>query len=61
LDTDAVAAMVGGNMLRAYTFDVDAVKAAAARVGPTVEDLAFPPSADDVSFWASKSPSFVAA
>jgi predicted TIM-barrel fold metal-dependent hydrolase len=61
LPTESVATMVGANMLRAYDFDVDAVRKAAAVHGPTVEDLASAPNPSEVSFWAAQSPSFIAA
>ena len=42
IDTDEVAAMVGTNAARVYDFDLDALAAVAARVGPTVEEVAVP-------------------
>jgi predicted TIM-barrel fold metal-dependent hydrolase len=61
LPVDAVASMVGGNMLRAYDFDENAVRDAAAKFGPTVGDLASAPDPADISSWAGRSPSFIAA
>jgi hypothetical protein len=61
IDPSLVATMVGGNLLRAYRFDEQALRSAAGRVGPTVDDLASPPEPESISYWASKSPSFVAA
>jgi predicted TIM-barrel fold metal-dependent hydrolase len=59
IDSDLVATMLGGNMLRAYTgWDEKALRAAAGKVGPTVDDLSGAPKPDEVSFWASRSPSF---
>jgi predicted TIM-barrel fold metal-dependent hydrolase len=40
--TDEVAAMVGENAARFYKFDLDALAPIAARVGPTVEEIAVP-------------------
>jgi predicted TIM-barrel fold metal-dependent hydrolase len=60
LPVDTVATMVGGNMMRAFDFDEKAIRAAAARFGPTPEDIASAPSPDEVPYWAEQSPSFVA-
>ena len=40
--TDEIAAMLGGNAARVYGFDLDALAAVAARVGPTVDEVAVP-------------------
>jgi hypothetical protein len=40
--TDEVAAMLGENAARVYGFDLDALAPIAARVGPTVEEVATP-------------------
>jgi predicted TIM-barrel fold metal-dependent hydrolase len=40
--TDEVAAMVGENAARFYGFDLDALAPIAARVGPTVDEIAIP-------------------
>ncbi|MGW7415513.1 amidohydrolase family protein [Streptomyces sp. NPDC054863] len=42
LPQEEVAAMVGGNAARVYGFDLDALGAVAAEVGPTVEEIARP-------------------
>jgi predicted TIM-barrel fold metal-dependent hydrolase len=42
IDSDEVAMMVGGNAARAYGFDLDALAPVAARVGPTVDEVAVP-------------------
>jgi predicted TIM-barrel fold metal-dependent hydrolase len=42
VDPDDVAAMVGGNAAEVYGFDLDALAAIAARVGPTVAEVAEP-------------------
>jgi len=42
VDTDEVARMVGLNAAEVYGFDLDALGAVAARVGPTVDEVATP-------------------
>jgi hypothetical protein len=49
---EEVAAMVGGNAARVYGFDLDLLDPIAAKVGPTVEEIAEPltePPADATS------------
>lgn len=42
VDSDEVAAMVGGNAARVYGFDLDALAPVAQRIGPSVADVAQP-------------------
>jgi predicted TIM-barrel fold metal-dependent hydrolase len=42
IDSEEVAAMLGGNAARVYGFDLDQLAPIAARVGPTVEEVATP-------------------
>jgi predicted TIM-barrel fold metal-dependent hydrolase len=53
-----VRAMVGRNAARLYGFDLDLLERIAARVGPTVEDVARPIGADEIPADARRCPAF---
>jgi len=56
-----VQAMVGLNAARVYGFDVDALAPVAARVGPSVDEIARPLAPTDVPSGAEKCPAFAGA
>jgi len=56
-----VQAMVGLNAARVYGFDVDALAPVAARVGPSVDEIARPLAPSDVPAGAEKCPAFAGA
>jgi predicted TIM-barrel fold metal-dependent hydrolase len=58
VDPNEVAAMLGGNAARLYGFDLDALAAVAARVGPTASEIARPLPLDEVPAAAVKCPAF---
>jgi predicted TIM-barrel fold metal-dependent hydrolase len=55
---DEVAAMVGGNAARVYGFDLDALGAVAARVGPSVDEVTKPLDSSDIPDEALRCPAF---
>jgi hypothetical protein len=61
VDTNEVAAMVGGNAARVYGFDLDALAPIAARVGPSVKEVAQPLSSEDIPDEALRCPAFALA
>jgi hypothetical protein len=61
VDPADVAAMVGGNAARLYGFDLDALAPVAARVGPAVDEVARPLTADEIPPEALRCPVFAAA
>jgi hypothetical protein len=50
--------MIGANAARLYGFDLDDLAAVAARVGPTVEELAAPIAPADIPIDARRCPAF---
>jgi hypothetical protein len=61
VDPAEVRAMVGGNAARVYGFDLDALAPVAARVGPTVAEVARPLAPDEIPPEALRCPAFAAA
>jgi predicted TIM-barrel fold metal-dependent hydrolase len=61
VDATEVAAMVGGNAARVYGFDLDALAAVAARIGPRVDEVAVPLPPDEIPAAALRCPTFAAA
>ena len=53
-----VAAMVGGNAAALYGFDLDALAPVAARVGPTIDEIAQPLLPEDIPDDAGRCPAF---
>jgi hypothetical protein len=60
VDPDEVQAMVGGNAAALYGFDLDALAPVAARVGPTVDEVAVPLLPADIPDEAQRCPAFAA-
>ena len=58
VDPDEVQAMVGGNAAALYGFDLDALAPLAARVGPTVGEVATPLPRVDIPEGATRCPAF---
>ena len=58
VDPKEVAAMVGGNAARVYGFDLDALAPVAARVGPSVDEVAKPLDSSDIPDEALRCPAF---
>ena len=61
VDRDEVAAMVGGNAARVYGFDLEALAPIAARIGPSVDEVAQPLSSADIPDEALRCPAFALA
>jgi predicted TIM-barrel fold metal-dependent hydrolase len=61
VEPDEVRAMVGGNAARVYGFDLDALAPIAARVGPSIEDVAQPLGVDEIPDEALRCPAFAVA
>jgi hypothetical protein len=59
--SDEVAAMVGANAARVYGFDLDALGAVAARIGPAVDEVARPLDSSDIPTEALRCPTFAMA
>lgn len=55
---DEVAVMVGGNAAELYGFDLDALAPIAARVGPTIDEIAQPLLPEDIPDDAGRCPAF---
>jgi predicted TIM-barrel fold metal-dependent hydrolase len=53
-----VQAMVGGNAAELYGFDLDALASIAAQVGPPIDEVASPLSADEIPADARRCPAF---
>ena len=58
VDRDDVQAMIGGNAAEVYGFDLEALAPVAARVCPTVDELASPISPDAIPTAARRCPAF---
>jgi hypothetical protein len=61
VESDEVQAMVGGNAARVYGFDLDALAAVAAQVGPRVDDVARPLDLSEIPAEALRCPAFALA
>jgi predicted TIM-barrel fold metal-dependent hydrolase len=61
VDPVEVQTMVGANAARLYGFDLDALAEPAARVGPTVEEIARPLPPDEIPADAERCPAFAGA
>jgi len=59
--TEEVTAMVGGNAARVYGFDLGALAPIAARIGPSVDDVARPLDSRDIPAEALRCPAFAIA
>jgi predicted TIM-barrel fold metal-dependent hydrolase len=58
VDPTEVQAMVGGNAAALYDFDLEQLAPVAARVGPTVDEIARPLPPDDIPVDARRCPAF---
>jgi len=58
---DEVRAMVGGNAARVYGFDLEALAPIAARVGPSIDDVARPLGIDEIPREGLRCPAFALA
>jgi hypothetical protein len=61
VEPDEVRAMVGGNAARVYGFDLDALAPIAARVGPSIDDVAQPLGVGEIPDEALRCPAFALA
>jgi predicted TIM-barrel fold metal-dependent hydrolase len=60
VDTNEVRAMVSANAADLYGFDLEALAPIAARIGPTIDELAVPLSSADIPDDARRCPAFAA-
>jgi len=58
VDRDEIQAMVGGNAAGLYGFDLDALAPVAARVGPTIDEVASPLAPEEIPAAARRCPAF---